>query len=279
MHANQWRDSVAGKLELSDWVVPALYQQTDSVTPIPETVGEARVDEGDYEAMRERVERLCPAGDYGFIGRDYDLLRIERALYQQTRHVVTINGVGGTGKTELANGFARWYAETGGCPGGVFRAEFADGTDFARVMASVFGYGTDHSRLSDEEQWAQLVGYLRSTPCLLVWDNFETVAGYSTNAEADAQQVQPATPDEQAQFKRLVEDLRSGPTRVLITTRKSNESWLGVVAQKVEIAGLVQRDRIAMASSILDAVEKTVDDFAHDQGFSTLLDMLAGHPR
>ncbi|MFP6639179.1 MAG: tetratricopeptide repeat protein, partial [Myxococcota bacterium] len=175
--------------------------------------------------------------------------------------------------------FARWYSETGGCPGGVFRAEFDDGTDFARVMASVFGCGTDHSRLGDEKQWAQLVGYLRSTPCLLVWDNFETVAGYSTNAEADAQQVQPATPDEQAQFKRLVKDLRGGPTRVLITTRKSDELWLGVRAQKVEIEGLVQRDRIAMASSILDAVEKTVDGFADDQGFATLLDMLDGHPR
>ncbi|MEO2005561.1 MAG: CHAT domain-containing protein, partial [Candidatus Poribacteria bacterium] len=279
MHANQQRDSVVGKLKLSDWIVPALYQQTKTVTPIPETVGETSVEADDYEVVRERVERLCPAGDYGFIGRDYDIQRIERVLYQKNRHVVTINGIGGTGKTELANGFARWYSETGGCPGGVFRAEFGDGTDFARVMASVFGYGTDHSARTDEEQWTRLVGYLTENACLLVWDNFETVAGYSTDAEGAAQLVQPATSDEQAQFKRLVKDLRGGLTRVLITTRKSDERWLGAAAQKVEIKGLVQRDRIELASSILDTVERTVDDFATDQAFATLLDMLGGHPR
>jgi len=33
----------------------------------------------------------------------------------------------GIGKTELAYGFARWFAETGGCPGGVFVSSFKGG--------------------------------------------------------------------------------------------------------------------------------------------------------
>ncbi|MBT3266025.1 CHAT domain-containing protein [Candidatus Poribacteria bacterium] len=287
MHANRTRQSVAGKLELSDWVVPALYQQTAAVTPIPETVGTTPVDLGDSDVVRDRVERVCPTGDYSFIGRDSDVQRIERAMYQTDRHVVTLSGVGGTGKTELANGFARWYSETGGCSGGVFRAEFGDGTDFARVMASVFGYGTDHSRLSDEHQWAHLVGYLTQNACLLVWDNFETVAGYGSDGIApdvaddgeQAQLVQPASAAERGQFMRLVDELRGGPTRVVITTRKSEERWLGAAAQKVEIGGLVAHDRVRLARSILDSVGKTPDNFAEDQDFARLLTMLDGHPR
>lgn len=279
LHANQSRDSVVGKLSLSDWVVPTLYQQAETVTPIPATTTAPPVADDPRNVVRERVERVCPKGYYGFIGRDHDIQRIERALYQQDRHVVTLNGVGGTGKTELANGFARWYSETGGCPGGVFRAEFSDGTDFARVMASVFGYGTDHSMLSDEKQWEALVGHLRENACLLVWDNFETVDGYAAGAEEPAQLVQPATSEERKRFVRLVRELRGGPTRVLITTRKPDERWLGAPPQKLEIGGLAEWDRIPLAKSILDTVEKAPEDFGDDPEFWRLLGMLGGHPR
>jgi hypothetical protein len=80
-------------------------------------------------------------------------------------------------------GFARWYAETDGCPGGVFAASFKEKADFGQVIGSIVGYGTDFSLLPDEEQWEYLVRYLRENRCLLIWDNFERVAGYPADRD------------------------------------------------------------------------------------------------
>ncbi len=51
-------------------------------------------------------------GRCGFIGRDYDILRLERAFRQN--NIVLLQGMGGVGKTELTVGFARWLEETQG---------------------------------------------------------------------------------------------------------------------------------------------------------------------
>jgi MoxR-like ATPase len=51
-------------------------------------------------------------GAYGFIGRDYDILRLERAFRQN--NIVLLQGMAGVGKTELACGFARWLEADSG---------------------------------------------------------------------------------------------------------------------------------------------------------------------
>jgi hypothetical protein len=47
-----------------------------------------------------------------FVGRDDLFYQMEAAARSQ--RVVVLTGAGGTGKTELAMGFARWWRDTGG---------------------------------------------------------------------------------------------------------------------------------------------------------------------
>ena len=83
---------------------------------------------------------------------------------------VLLSGMGGTGKTELAFGFARWYAETGGCPGGVFAASFKEKANLGQVVGSIAGYGTDFSLLPEEESNRAKEGARQRIPMKRVGD-------------------------------------------------------------------------------------------------------------
>ncbi len=277
LYASPQHQSMIGELELQDWMVPALYQQEDGYIPIPQIETqpvEPDGEDGDGQLdLLGVVQKSCPEGQFGFIGRDYDILRIERSLRDDNRPWALLAGIGGTGKTEMAYGFARWYAETGGCPGGVFVASFREKTNFGQVIGSIAGFGTDFSRRTPEQQRQMLVNYLRENPCLLIWDNFETVAGFARESDLHA------TDDEKQSLSDFLRALRGGKSRVLITTRQPDENWLGIAYQLVEMGGLVRQDAAQMARIILDTVGKRLGDFRDDPDYAELLRLIRGHPR
>ncbi len=272
LHAEPDRESVVGEIKLRDWMVPVLYQQEIGYLPFPKAADEVAAAGGE-PPVRSNVEEECPAGRFGFVGRDYDLLRIERGLRDSQTPCTLLSGVGGTGKSELAYGFARWYAETGGCPGGVFVTSFKAKADFAQVVGSTAGFGTEFSRLPEGEQREHLVRYLREHACLLVWDNFETVAGYPPGTEPLASE------GERAKLSGFLRQLRGGQSRVLITTRKPAEDWLGTACVLCEVGGLVPRDVATLARLILKTAGRVPEDFREDPYYANLLTRLKGHPR
>ena len=267
-------DSLIGPLTLRDWLVPTLYQQEYGLVPVPPGATEAVAAEATAaEAVRQQAEATCPAGKFGFVGRDYDLLRIERALRDNQRPWVLLTGVGGTGKTELARGFARWYAETGGCPGGVFATSFKEKADFGQVIGSLLGYASDLSALPPEQQRQILVNHLRANRCLLIWDNFESVAGYPDGNDP------LATLEQQTELAGFLQALRGGQSQVLITTRKPAEPWLGLAYRPLEIGGLRFDDAMMLATTILSTIDRRPADFKDDPAYARLVSLLAGHPR
>jgi hypothetical protein len=268
-------DSLIGPLTLRDWLVPTLYQQEYGLVPVPPGATTAvAVEATAAEAVRQQAEVACPAGKFGFVGRDYDLLRIERALRDDQQPWILLTGLGGTGKTELVRGFARWYAETGGCPGGVFVTSFKEKADFGQVIGSLVGYASDLSALPPEQQWQFLVDHLRTNRCLLIWDNFESVAGYPDGNEPLAN-----TPEQRAELARFLQALRGGRSRVLITTRKPAGPCLGLAYRLLGISGLRFVDAAALATTILSTIDRRPADFKDDPAYARLVSLLAGHPR
>lgn len=274
LYTNSFRDSVVGKMEFRDWMVPTLYQQEQNYIPIPSGVSSATLGlDLRVENLRQRAEELCPEGRFGFIGRDNDILRIERNLRDDNSPWVLLSGMGGTGKTELAYGFARWYAETGGCNGGVFETSFKVKADFGQIVGSIVGHATEFSKYSSKEQFQILVRHLRENPCLLIWDNFESVSGYPQGSEP------LATVDELTTISSFLKSLRGGKSRVIITTRKENENWIGIAPSFIHIFGLNDRDRGELAKVILKTIGRKPEDFRHDRDYGELLKLLKGHPR
>jgi tetratricopeptide (TPR) repeat protein len=261
------RPSPKGNLPLQDWLVPVLYQQ-ETYTPFSPAI-KPKSEIPNPESKIEMVD-LPEEGAYGFIGRDYDILRLERAF--RKNHVGLLKGMGGVGKTELVCGFARWLDETQGRTGGIFLTSFEHGAGLSQVVNQIgraLG-GDKFSQLMPEQQQTVVLEYLQTNPCLLIWDNFEPVAGFPTGNE-------PLLSDaERDNLKQFLKDLGGGQSWVLITSRRE-ESWLEDCNYKrLALSGLSGQDVEEFAAKILQRVG--VDRRELPPEYLDLLKLLGGHP-
>ena len=113
------RPSPKGDMPLADWLVPVHYLRREVRFPQARTsrpaaappLGEMldQISTAPSEAAEQ--DPLAAAGG-AFVGRDDLFYQLETAVRLQ--RVVVLTGAGGTGKTELAKGFARWWRDTGG---------------------------------------------------------------------------------------------------------------------------------------------------------------------
>ncbi|RUT03939.1 hypothetical protein DSM106972_048530 [Dulcicalothrix desertica PCC 7102] len=177
------RPSPKGDLPLADWMVPVLYQQ-ETYRPFsqPSTTSDTLDIDDFLEEANSKLVGFPEQGRYGFIGRDYDILRLERAFRQN--NIVLLQGMGGVGKTELTAGFAQWLEETQGREH-LFFISFESGASLSRVVNEVGRavWGDKFSQYSAEQQQKAVLNYLKQKPCLLIWDNFEPVAGFPEGNE------------------------------------------------------------------------------------------------
>lgn len=257
------RPSPKGDKPLQDWLVPVLYQQESYKPFIP-------TDETDYfddEPVSNLVD-LPQEGRYGFIGRDYDILSLERAFRQN--NVVLLQGMGGVGKTELACGFARWLDETQG-RSLIFFTSFEHGAGLSHIVNQVGRqvWGGKFSQYPAEKQQTGAINYLKKNPCLLIWDNFEPVAGFPAGNEA------LLSASERDNLQWFLKQLRGGKSWVLITSRRE-EAWLDCGYKLLNLRGLREQDVEELAAKILDMVG--VDRKNLPQEYLELLKLLGGHP-
>lgn len=262
------RYSPKGDLRLQDWMVPILYQEEDHIPFIPTSEEipdlDTFLDETDAIALIDFPDE----GQFGFIGRDYDTLRLERAF--RNHNFVLLRGLAGVGKTELACGFGRWFVQTKGVQAAYF-ASFEQGRGISQVIYQVGRsvWNDKFSQLSDDQQEAAVIKYLKQTSCLLIWDNFESLAGFSDENDG------LCSPEEQQALTRFLKALRSGKSYVLITSRRE-EKWLDINYQLLEISGLVRPDAEALGNRILDTAGVNRRQLPPE--YLELFDLLGGHP-
>jgi len=267
------RPSPKGDKPLQDWLVPVLYQQ-ESYQPFSK-VGSAHPTneipdiEAFLEATVSNLVGFPEEGAYGFIGRDYDILRLERAFRQN--NIVLLQGMAGVGKTELACGFARWLEETQGRTGKMFFMSFEHGATLSNVVNQVGRevWGDKFSPYRAEQQQQIVLNYLKTQPSLLIWDNFEPVAGFPAGNEP------LLNASERDTLQRFLKDLRGGQSWVLITSRRE-ERWLDCGYRLLELRGLREQDVEELAAKILQTAG--VDRARLSSEYLELLKLLGGHP-
>jgi CHAT domain/Tetratricopeptide repeat/NACHT domain len=272
------RSSAAGEHPLQDWLVPILYQQE----PVSLTVRSGAAQDVPSAPLPKEAESL---GDYGFIGRQDAIQLLERALLRQPAAAILIHGMAGIGKTMLAKGFLRWLQQTGGLGDadsdsaahalfiGVLWFSFEDIRSAEYVINRLLSacVGHEATALPMEQKWPLLVRMLREQPLLVVWDNFESVAGI------EGTEVTPLLLESDRQIlKDLLKALRGGRTRILITSR-SPEPWLEITeAFRLPLRGLRGEELWTYCNAVVRDLGLTLD--RNDKACAELLKELDGHP-
>src|SRR5262249_16002974 len=121
-----------------------------------------------------------PEPEYGFVGRDLDVLRIETALLTK-RNLLLVQGMGGSGKTTLLRHLAHWWELTG-----LVEGSFYFGWDerawtreqiLRKLAPAVLPADTARAfdAMSEAAQQQAVAKELRAKRHLLLLDNLESV--------------------------------------------------------------------------------------------------------
>ncbi|MFD7403575.1 tetratricopeptide repeat protein [Streptomyces sp. NPDC059866] len=279
------RPSPKGMMPLADWVVPVLYSRSEVRFPGLRTEREAGQS---LAELLDRIRERPQTGETGsegtleavgeFIGRDALLYTLDVAARLQ--RVVVLHGPAGTGKTELAKAFGRWWRDTGALDhaDGVIWHSFEPGVasfglDGVITSIGLRLFGTQFALLNPDERQALVEEVLHKHRLLLVWDNFESV-----HTMPDPTQATPPLPDQDRDALRdfLTCIAARGKSAVIVTSR-TPETWLGSETRRVEVPGLDSEEAGQYADHLL-APYPDAQPRRELKAFGKLMQWLDGHP-
>ncbi len=264
------------EIELEDWMLPVVYQNEP-----PQL--DANTFEGQPPDRGVPYSRRDPM--HGFVGRDLDILQIERHLLGQ-RSVLLVRGMGGAGKSTLLHHLGWWWQTTQ-----LVREVFYFGYDERAytlpqiVQAIGTQLGLPLSGIAAQDR-ALVLRHLRSTRHLLILDNLESVTGerLAVQNTLNAEQ-QTALRD----FLRELAGDRPGqetPRTLVLLGSRAGEAWLRAPQGPLrevdiyEMPGLDAEAQSDLARAILQSAgaPRYYEDDEHKADFQRLLRLLGGYP-
>jgi tetratricopeptide (TPR) repeat protein len=261
-------------LDLEDWLLPVVYQNREQILDVREFKPEERAAYYERQARRYRP----PETAYGFVGRDLDLLQIERRLLAKG-NLLLLRGMGGAGKTTLLHHLGAWW-QTTGFVNQVFYFGYDERAWTRQQILHQIGRGlmddaeflASFQPLSPDAQQEMLAERLCAGRHLLVLDNLESITG----SHLAIRNTLPE--DERRRLQGFLSRLAGGKTVVLLGSR-GGEPWLapGTFGDNVyELPGLDPEAASTLADRVL--VRHGATGYRQDPDLGQLLKLLDGYP-
>ncbi|MDZ8025952.1 MAG: tetratricopeptide repeat protein [Nostoc sp. DedQUE11] len=263
-------------IDLEDWLLPVVYSNQRVNLNLRKFRDE---EEEEYFKKLGNLYQYTPP-EYGFIGRDLEILKIEKALFRH--NILLLQGMGGTGKTTLLNYLRSWWQTTNFAPE-IFYFGYDEQAwtliqilfDIGKRVYKKFEFAKFQA-MNLTAQMQKLLAKLRSESHILILDNLESVTGQALaikNTLASA---------EQKQLQDFLTRLVGGDTRVILGSR-SDETWLqGVFKQNIyQLRGLDAEARTELSNKILERNvrdERKIGKIREEEDFQKLMKVLAGYP-
>ncbi len=266
---------------LEDWLLPVVYANREVDLKLREFTPAEKAEYLTQRAQRYRFE----APTYGFVGRDLEILKLEKGLLRH--NVLLVQGMGGTGKTTLLNYLRDWWQTTHfvkdvfyfGYDKAAYNLQYIL-RDIGKVLYPDPYAFAAFEAMPTAAQLEDVADHLRAQPYALMLDNLESVTG-------QALAIQNTLPEaEQAQLHRFLQRLVGGHTKVVLGSR-SSEGWLADTythegqPNVYTLGGLDPEARTVLEERILAAQVRDLQRIAAlrvDANFKRLLALLAGYP-
>jgi tetratricopeptide (TPR) repeat protein len=261
-------------IDLEDWLLPVVYCNQQMNLNLREFTPQ---EEADFESRQQQYRFTQPT--YGFVGRDLEILKIEKALLRH--NILLLRGMGGTGKTTLLNYLREWWQVT------KFAQEiFYFGYDqkawtLKQILHAIGKQVYNRFELSRFQpmnpaaQVQKLVEKLKAEPHILILDNLESVTGKRLAIK------NTLSKNKRQEIQGFLTQLVGGKTRVVLGSR-SGEEWLqGTFRENVyPLQGLDIEARSLLAERILEryVVASEIPKIREDKDFGRLMKLLAGYP-
>ena len=258
------RERFGVQTEFNDWVVPVLYQQSaEGILPKLKPGG---------GRIKELPPEVIEPDDYGFIGRDKTIRRLETAIRRSTAGIL-IHGMAGEGKTTVAKGFLQWLEATNGLGAGAFWFNFENIHSAGYIVDGLTDalFGTNEMALPLDRKLALITKAMRDEQYFIVWDNFESASGI---AGSEVSALLPE--DDRKLLKQLLRSLRNGKTKIIITSR-SPENWLNIQdCYRLALGGMDKDEFWQYCSAVVADLGLSLD--RKDATYKELMDKLDGNP-
>ncbi|MGB3405121.1 MAG: tetratricopeptide repeat protein [Microcoleaceae cyanobacterium] len=262
-------------IELEDWLLPVVYfNQTVNFNLRPFTPEE---EEKYWEKQGSQYHFSLP--EYGFVGRDLEILKIEKALLRH--NILLLRGMGGTGKTTLLNYLREWWQTTHFAENVFYFGYDIKAYTVNQILHEIGQQVYDRfeqakfQAMNPNAQMPKLVQKLKTESHILILDNLESVTGQ----ELAIQNTLSA--DEQQKLKDFLNRLVGGKTRIVLGSR-SGEDWLRNDTFRTNLyplQGLDTQARSLLAERILNRhAAGKVEVIKADDNFKRLIKLLAGYP-